>query len=188
MADRYRDRNLSDNLTRQMKNLKKPARTLTEDPQNSGNVLKQLQRLLPAQGYLTERMAQLRAKTHRVRSGHIARLEETKAVFSKLPVSAQKKAAADMIAGYQQLIGGDSRLERLDQSVAENEKRIKDLTEQAQRYTARHDHRQLTGCLKAAEKLQQHNSRLFKIIDHTENKLSAIAKRIAAEAKQVNKK
>ena len=42
--------------------------------------------------------------------------------------------------------------------------------------------------MKAAEKLQHHNNKLFKIIDRTERKLIAIAKKVAQEAKQVNKK
>jgi len=133
-------------------------------------------------------MAQLRAKAHQIRNGHIARLGETRNVFANLPVSSKKKAAADMAASYNQLIGIDTRLERLDRSVAENEKRIKDLTGQAQGYTAGHEHQKLADCLKAAEKLQKHNSHLFKIIEHTENKVTQIAKKIAADAKQVDKK
>jgi len=188
MADLYRDRHLSKKLSKNMRSLRKEADNLNEHPQDAANVSVQLKRMLPAEGYLTERMAQLRAKAHQIRNGHIARLEETKYAFSKLPVSAKKKAAADMAASYNQLIGTDTRLERLDKSVAENEKRIKDLTRQAQQYTSRHDNQKLVGCLKAAEKLQKHNSHLFKIIDRTENKLTAIAKKIAAEVKQVNKK
>ena len=188
MNNLYRDRHLSNQLTKKMKTLRKEADTLNDRPEEASDVLLQLKRMLPTEGYLTERMAQLRAKAHQIRNGHIARLEETKYVFSKLPVSAKKKAAADMAAGYHQLIGTDTRLERLDKSVAENEKRIKDLTRQAQQYTAKHDNQKLVSCLKAAEKLQKHNSHLFKIIDHTENKVTAIAKKIAAEVEQVDKK
>jgi hypothetical protein len=102
-------------------------------------------------------------------------------------VSEKKKTSAELATGYNQIIGIDTRLERLDKAVAENEYRIRELTTQAQTYTANYDFRKLTDALKAAQKLQQHNSRLFKIIDHTENKLSAIAKKVAQEAKQVNK-
>ena len=188
MAALYRDRHLSDKLTRGMRSLRKKANTLNEHPQDSGNVLVQLKKMLPAQGYLTERMAQLRAKAHQIRNGHIARLEETKSVFSKLPVSAKKKASAELAARYNQLIGIDTRLERLDKAVAENERRIRELTSQAQQYTARYDYQKLITTLKAAEKLQHHNSKLFKIIDRTEGKLTAIAKKIAKETKEVNKK
>jgi uncharacterized protein YkuJ len=188
MADLYRDRHLSDKLTRGMRRLRKEADTLNEHPQDASNVLVQLKKMLPAQGYLTERMAQLRAKAHQIRNGHIARLEETKYVFSKLPVSEKKKASAELAARYSQLIGIDTRLERLDKAVAENEHRIRELTGQAQAYTANYDFQKLTDCLKSAEKLQHHNSHLFKIINRTEGKLSAIAKKIANETKQVNKK
>jgi len=188
MSDLYRQRHLSNKLTKKMKNLRKETKTLNEHPQKAGDVFLQLKKMLPAEGYLTERMAQLRAKAHQIRNGHIARLEETRNVFSKLPVSKKKKASAELAARYNQLIGIDTRLERLDRSVAENERRIRELTTQAQRYTANYDFKELTACLKAAEKLQHHNSRLFKIIKRTENKLTAIAKKVAQETKQVNKK
>jgi len=188
IADLYRDRNLSDKLTRNMRRLRKEAGSLNEHPADAGNVLVQLKRMLPAQGYLTEKMAQLRTKAHQIRNGHIARLEETKEVFSKLPVSEKKKASAELAARYDQLVGIDTRLERLDKAVAENEYKIRELTSQAQKYTAHYDYQKLTESLKAAEKLQKHNSHLFKIIDRTEGKLTAIAKKIARETKEVNKK
>jgi len=188
MSDLYRQRHLSNKLTKNMKKLRKQTGTLNKHPEDAGNVMQQLKKMLPAEGYLTERMAQLRAKAHQIRNGHIARLEETRNVFSKLPVSKKKKASAELAARYNQLIGIDTRLERLDKAVAENEHRIRELTAQAQQYTASYDYQKLTACLKAAEKLQGHNSRLFKIIKRTENKLSSIAKKVAQETKQVNKK
>ena len=188
MSDLYKDRNLSKRLSKKMKKVRKETGTLNEHPQDAGNVSAQLKKMLPAEGYLTEKMAQLRAKAHRVRNGHIARLEETRDVFSKLPVSKKKKASAELAAHYNQLVGIDTRLERLNKAVAENERRIRELTSQAQQYTASHDYQKLTDCMKAAEKLQGHNSRLFKLIKGTENKLTAIAKKVAQETKQVNKK
>ena len=157
---------------------------LTEHPEDVGNVMLQIKRILPAEGYLTQRMAQLRAKAHQTRNGHIARLEETRHVFANLPTSAKKKAAAELSARYNQLIGIDTRLERLDRTVAENERRIRQLSRKAQELTGRYDFKGLHDSLKAAEKLQQHNSRLFKIIERTEKKLSAIAQRIAHEVKK----
>ncbi len=187
MSDLYRERHLSDQLGKRMKKLRKETGTLNERPEDSGDVLLQLKRMLPAEGYLTERMAQLRAKALQVRNGHIARLEETRHVFAKLPTSAKKKAAADLAARYNQIIGIDTRLERLDKAVAENEKRIRDLTHQAQTHAAKYNHQKLYHTLKAAEKLQHHNSKLFKIIEQTEHKLSAIAKKVANEVKQIEK-
>ena len=188
MTDLYRDRNVSSQLAKKIKKLRKTADTLKEHPQQSVNVLPQLKRMLPAEGYLTEKMARLRAKAHQIRNGHIARLEETRQVFAGLPPSAKKKASAELAARYKQIIGIDARLERLDQAVAENERRIIELTRNAQQYASRYDHRQLTGCLKAAEKLQHHNSKLIKLIERTESKLSAVAKKVAQETRQVNTK
>lgn len=188
MADLYRERHLSKKLDKGLRKVRKDANTLDEHPEETGNIAAQIKRMLPAQGYLTERMARLRAKAHQVRNGHIARLEETRSVFAKLPTSARKKGAAELSARYNQMVGIETRLERLDKSVAENEKRIRDLTEKARDYTAKYNHRGLVEALKAAEKLQHHNSKLFKIIDRTENKLSAIAKQIAKEVKEVEKK
>jgi hypothetical protein len=181
MTDLYRGRQLSERLTKGMKKLRKRASTPAAQPAGAPDVLAQLKRMLPAQGYLTEKMAQLRAKAHRVRSGHIARLDETRHVFAKLPTSAKKKASAELVTRYRQIVGIDARLERLDKAVAENERRIVDLTRRAQQYMARYDYRQLDHCLKAAEKLQHHNSRLLKLIEHTESRLSAIAEKVARQ-------
>jgi len=186
MARLFRDRHLSNDLGKKMKKVRKEAKTLNEHPEDAGNVLLQIKRMLPAQGYLTERMAKLRAKAHQIRNGHIARLEETRSAFAKLPTSVKKKASQDLSARYNQLIGIDTRLERLDKSVAENERRIRELTEQAQSYTAKYDYKKLTATLKQAEKLQKHNTHLFKIIERTEKTLSAIANAAAREAKKVN--
>lgn len=187
MADLYRQRHLSKGVDHGLRKLRKEAKTLQEHPEEGGDILRQIKRMLPAQGYLTERMAELRTKAHHVRNGHIARLEETRHAFTKLLTPAKKKAAAELAVRYNQMVGIETRLERLDHAVAENEKRIRELTAKAQEYTAKYDHQQLYHSLKAAEKLQHHNSKLFKNIERTEHKLSAIAKEVAKEVKQVEK-
>ena len=188
MGDLYRGRRLSNQLTKGLRKVRHESKALDEHPQEAPDVLLQLKRMLPAEGSLTERMAQLRAKAHRIRHGHIARLEETRQVFAQLPASVKKKAAAQLADRYQQIIGVDTRLERLDRAVAENESRIRNLTGQAQQYTANYDYPKLHGCLKAAEKLQHHNSRILRIITRTEGKLAAITKEIAKQAREVTKK
>jgi len=188
MSDLYRGRKLSKRLTRGLRNTRHEAETLNEHPEETRDVLLRLKRMLPAEGYLANRMAHLRAKAHRIRNGHIARLEETRNVFAKLPPSVKKKAAAHLADRYRQVIGIDIRLERLDRAVAETERRVRDLTARAQRYAARYDYQNLYSSLKAAEKLQHHNGRLFKIIERTERKLSAIAKKVAREVRQIEKR
>jgi endonuclease III len=188
MTDLYRGRQLSNRLAKGLKRLRRrAATTLPDRPAEAPEVLLQFRRMLPAEGYLTEKMAQLRAKAHRIRNGHIARLDETRNVFAKLSGSVKKKAAAELAAGYQQIIGVDTRLERLDRAVAENERRIIELTKRAEQYAARYDYRQMADCSQAAEKLQHHNSRLLKLIERSEAKLSAVAEKVAKETKEADK-
>jgi hypothetical protein len=186
MTDLYRDRCLSKRITKSMRQVRKEADLLNEHPERAGDVVLQIRRMLPAEGYLTERMAQLRAKAHRVREGHIARLAETKHVFRELPTEMKKKASLELVEGYKKMAGIDTRLERLDRAVAENERRIRELTRQAEVYSANHEFQKLNDCLRAAEKLQHHNSRLFGIIERTEVKLAAVAQKVAQEVQEVD--
>jgi len=187
MGDLYRQRHLSGEIDHSLRRLRRQARTLHEHPEQAADISLQIRRMLPAQGYLTQRMAQLRAKAHGVRKGHIARLEETRHVSAKQPTAVKKKASAELAARYSQMVGMDTRMERLDKAVAENERRIRQLTREAQQYTANCNYQKLVSCLKQAQKLQHHNSRLFKTIDRTEGKLTAIAKEAVRNVKQVNK-
>jgi hypothetical protein len=187
MADLFRERHLSGDLDSGMRKLCREAKMLHERPDQAADIAVQIKRMLPAQGYLTEKMAELRAKAHRIRKGHIARLEETRHAFAKLPTAVKKKASAELAARYSRMAGMDTRLERLDKAIAENEKRISQLTREAQQYTANYDYQKLVSCLRQAQKLQHHNSKLFKTIDRTEGKLVTIAKEAVRNVKQVNK-
>jgi len=188
MSDLYKDRRISKKLDRGLNQLRRESKTLYEHPEEANDILLQLKRILPAERWLTQRMAQLREKAYKIRHGHIARLDETRNVFSKLPLSSKKNASEELIAQYKQLTGIDTRLQRLDKAVAENEQRIRDLTYKAEQFAANYDHKNLYNCLKAAQKLQHHNSRLLKIIERTEGKLSNIAKETVKQTREVNKK
>lgn len=73
-------------------------------------------------------------------------------------------------------------------TVAENESRIYQLTREAQKYTAQSNPQKLHDAIKQAEKLQRHNSRLFKIIVRTEGKLTRAAMRVVDKTQEVDKK
>ena len=188
MSDLYRDKRLSNRLTKKMKDIHHEADTLRENPEKAGEILQQLRKILPAEGWLTQRMAQLRAKAHRIRNGHIARLKETRHLVDKLPASAKKKMSAELADRYRHIIGIDTRLQRLDRAVVENERRIYQLTREAQNYTTQSNPKKLHDAIKAAENLQRHNSRLFKIIVHTEAKLTRAAMRVVDKTGEVDKK
>ena len=66
--------------------------------------------------------------------------------------------------------------ERLDRAVAENERRIRDLTRQAEADAQAGNYKALADVLNAASKLQRHNARLFKLIDRTEARLMTAAR------------
>ena len=102
------------------------------------------------------------------------------------PLHPRKKPPADLVSRYQQLIGIDERLERLDRTVAETERRIGQLTREAHDVVARYQFRKIPDILKRAERLQKHNNQLCKLISRTDEKLAKVAKRIAKEANEVN--
>ena len=118
MSDLYRDKRLSNSLTKKMKNIRQRTEKLDEHPEANRDILLQLRKILPAEGWLTQRMAQLRAKAHRIRNGHTARLKETRHLVAKLPTSAKKKVTSELADRYRHIIGIDNRLQRLDSAVA----------------------------------------------------------------------
>jgi len=150
--------------------------------------MRQLRRMLPVQGELTERMARLRATAHHVREGHVGRLAQMKHLYAKLSPSARKEAAARLVARYQQLVGIEERVERLDKAVATIERRIKELTGEAQARLANGQLPQVPDLLKAAEALQRHNGRLLAIIERTESRLSNVVRQTAQQASKVSRK
>jgi len=189
LADARRDRRRIDrsydtsNWIRQnLKRARLRTGSLTDHPGERADLVLQIRRILPVEGQLTRRMAALREKAHRIRNGHISRLEETKLAYSRLPTSAKKKAAEQLIARYRALAGIDDRLEQLDRKVAETERHVKLLTIEAQEIVARYEFPKVEGTLKRAERLQARNSHLLKVIDRTERKLAEIVRSVAEQA------
>ncbi len=173
-SDLHKDRRMSKRLKRGLRDLGHQAGSLVERPEGADDVM-QLQRMLPAEGWLTERMARLREHAQYARAGDLHRIEELRAAISKLPPEAQQKAAHELAARYKEL-NLDVRLERLDRAVAENERRVRELTRQAEIYLQEHEFQKLTGVLEAAAKLQKHNARLLRLIESTEQRLLKTAK------------
>ncbi len=179
VAEVYQGRRTSRNLDKRFHQLKREAHDLKKEPgqhrDEAVDIILQLQRILPAEGWLTERLARLRAKLHLARKGSVARIAELEKHYSSLSPQAKRAAAKEMRNAYKQF-NLDRRLERLDKAVAENERRIRELTRRAQQYMEAHDYRRLAGVLDDAARLQKHNTKLFNLIDRTEEKLLSIAK------------
>ncbi len=181
MSDLYDDRRVSDRLGDAFRNVRQKAASLFDHPEGADDVMLQLSRMLPAEGWLTERMARLRTKAHLMRKGHIARIENLRKEFGHLPPQAKGKVAKEIVARYKEL-KIDVRIERLDKAVAENERRIRQLTRRAQAHVQAHEHQELLQVLDAASKLQAHNAKLLTLIERTENKLNRIATTLAKQA------
>jgi hypothetical protein len=181
MRDLRQGRRLSDSLGRRLHDLERRAEHVYDEPADAQEILRQLQRMLPAEGFLTERLAELRAKAYRMQQGHVARLDELRELTAKLPTEAKRKLSGQLQGIYREL-GLDTRMERLDRVAAQIEKRVRELTEAAQQAAAAYDFRKLTGLLKAAEKLQRQNTNLFKTIEQTEKRLLVAARKAAKSA------
>jgi hypothetical protein len=180
MRDLYQDYGVGKRVTQGLDSLRREGGVLYSRPQESRDALLQIRRLLPPEGWLTERMAELRAKAHRMRKGHVARIEELRHEMKKLPKDARKRAAVELAERYRE-VKLDKQLEGLDQQVAEKERQIRALTREAEAALMRRDYMRLTELLEAAQKLQKRNGRLIVYIEKTEAKLGKIAKRVARE-------
>ncbi len=180
MHDLYDDRRAGDRLREVLDGLRQRSTTLPEHPQDATAVMSRIRQILPAEGWLTERLARLRERAHHFRKGHLTRIDELKRLVRKLPDAPRKRALKELDARYEEL-KIDKRLERLDAAVAENERRIRQLTLDAQAALAHYDYRKLAELLEVAEKLQAHNNELFRAIDRTEQKLAAIVGELVKE-------
>jgi len=181
MSDLYKERRGANRMFNGFRRLRREADTLHEHPEDASDIMLQLKRMLPAEGWLTERMARLREKAHRIRVGHVARIEEIQAHIAKLSPVEKRQVASELSVRYREL-KLDLRIERLDKAIAACELRIRQLTQQAQAYLANHDHRKLVDVLEAAKKLQGHNARLLTTIGRTETRLLRAAKQVAQKS------
>ncbi len=184
MRDLDEDRGVGNRIFKGFRRLRREAENLHERPQDASDIMLQLRRMLPAEGWLTERLARLRAKAHRMRVGHVTRIEEIQTHVSKMPPKEKRQVASELSARYREL-KLDVRIERLDKAAAANERRVRELTKQAQAYLAEHNHKKLVDVLGDAKRLQDHNARLLKAISRTEARLLAAARQVAKKSSEV---
>jgi hypothetical protein len=180
LRDLDQDRRIAEHLSTQLQQLRTEADFLITRPDVAGDFMIQLRRLLPEEGWLTQRLAQLRETAHYARAGHLARVGQLREFVGQLPPEARAKAAQELVARYAEL-RLDVRLERLDRAVAEFERRIRALTAEAESCVANHDYPKVQGLLDAAAKLQDHNAKLLCIIERTEARLLNVARELAAQ-------
>jgi len=178
IADARRERHVSKDLSRGFRRAEEKADHLYEHPEDAGDIMLQLRRMLPAEGWLTQRLSGLRAKIQRLQQGQFEQVQEIQSELRRLDPKQREQAAKELTSGYKEL-RLDVRLDRLDHQVAETERRIMGLTRQAEARLAEHDYRQLHGILEEAQELQTHNSKLFKHIRQTEEQIVGVARQVA---------
>ncbi len=171
-------RRQSRELHAELDRLRTRSRQLDDRPDLEQQVKTHLVRTLPVEGWLTERLAALREKAHLAREGQVQRIGQLSRAVRDLPRARRKAAIRELKSRYRQM-RLDERIERLDASVAEAERRIAQLTQQAQHCLAVHDHQQLSTVLEACTKLQKQVTRLVTFIERAEEKLLKEAAAIA---------
>lgn len=182
----YRDRVLSERVADQLRDVRRRADTLNEQPEQAGDVMVQLRRILPEAGLLTEQLAQLRAIAHRVRRGHVARIEELRSVIAGLPPEQRREVAEELARRHEEL-KFNVRIDRLDRAVADNERRIRELIRQAEEWLENHEYRRLSRVLDEAVRLQRQNAQLLQVIERSQQRLLAGAQKLAEKSAEVNR-
>ena len=186
-ADNSReDRRVSKGLQRKFKKVERESNHLYERPQDADDVMLQLRRMLPAEGWLTERLARLREKIEHIRLGELGHVIEVQDALRHLPDVERARVTKELLDRYKEL-RFELKLEKLDQAVAQNERQIIGLTRQAEAHLANHNFRGLHAVLDAARKLQESNSRLFKLIDRLEQQIAHTAKAVTKDRREVGR-
>lgn len=180
LRDVDQDRRIAEHLGTELQQLRAESDFLISRPDVAGDFMTQLRRLLPEQGWLTQRLSQLRETAHYARAGHLARIHELREIVNKLPPEARAKAAQELSQRYAEL-QLDVRVERLDRAVAEVERRIRDLMARAEACVANHEYPKVHGLLDEAARLQDHNAKLLRLIEGSEQRLLGAARQIAQQ-------
>ena len=179
-------RPIAEQLARRTRRVRQSAEQLKTRPDRAADVMLQLKRILPAEGWLTERLARLRKHAHLLRQGHIHKVVELKREISNMPPPMRRKLAIEL-AAQMDALKIDVRLERLDRAAVAAERRIKGLMQNAKERVARGEHRKVVQLLEEASRLQEHNAKLFKAIERTYAQLTGAAQRAIKMHGEVNK-
>jgi len=182
MSDIRQGRVASGILSGRFRGLGRKVQSAHLEPADVQDIVRQLRQMLPAEGWLTERLSTLRGKAYRMRQGHVARIDELKEQAGVLPTAARKALSTQLRDQYREL-GFELRLERLDKTAAATEKKLREITREAERAARNYDFQKLQGLLSRAEKLQKHTTNLFKIIEGTEKRLVNVARKAAMYAR-----
>jgi hypothetical protein len=178
----YNYRSLSNNISGQLRKLKRTTELLGDKNSQSTDLVLQLQRILPQQGFLAGQMAGLRKKAHLVRNGHIAKIKDIKKLCRQMGPLQKREISRQMIEYYQKETDLEKRLERLEGLITDIEKQSRELIVRAQICVKNNDFKQYDDIINKAKRLQDRVTHIIKIIIRTEKKLSATSQKIVRDA------
>jgi len=101
IADTRRERHVSRDLSRGFKRAEEKADLLHEHPEDSGDIMLQLRRMLPAEGWLTERLSGLRAKIQRLEQGQFDQVQEIQSELQRLDPKQREQSRSGTRQGIQ---------------------------------------------------------------------------------------
>lgn len=150
------------------------ARELPAQPQLAALLRRQLAALLPESQVITQRLADLRAKTQMLRMGHLAKIRRLAPQVPKLPPEAARVASMQLREAYREA-RLEERIERLDQAAVHAEKQIADVVAKVKQLLDAGRYAQAADVLHNSEKLARQVTRLMKQIEKDEQKVLALA-------------
>lgn len=151
------------------------ARLLDGKPDTALRMKAYLDQALPAAGALTDRLASLRARAELLRAGKLTELRELRQRVSQLSGGRRKQLVKQLRAQYHEL-SLDVRIERLDQTVAETERRVRDVTQQARQALDAGDNVKVVQLIDTARSLQKHVEKLLRVIERTDKRVLRAAR------------
>jgi len=139
-------------------------------------IRRQLAELIPVEGQVTRRLADLRARAVLAEKGHLARLRKLTGQIPRMTPEQARIGAMQVRAAYKEA-GFYRRIERLDAAAVEVERRVLQLTAQAETLarTGQIDH--LHQLIQGAKKLQRQAVKLVVLIERDEAKLLTLVMR-----------
>jgi hypothetical protein len=163
-------REFSSEISGELDTIKKDLSKLDSDPQSAAHIKKRIERIIPQSGLLTEKMAELRKKAMLIKNGSIHKVNQLSRIIENTPVAERKGFNARIKDIYKE-INFDKRIERLDNSAAVIEKRIRRILSRSVQLLNSNDIEGLNKLLSRAKRLQDHNTKLIASIERSERRL-----------------
>lgn len=161
---------LGHRIQEEISSVQKDSKYISNNPDTAKRIQIQIEKILPQAGILTVKMAELRRKANLIKNGHAVKLKQLRNILQRTPADKRASIVSQMRKVYKQF-NFDQRIERLDNVVAETEKRIRQTLNRSIQKLSQKDTAGLNKLLNHAKRLQKHNIKLLSTIQRSEKKL-----------------